>query len=488
MKYIKNISVLILIFAWSNSYAFDSSVVGSKSQNEGILEAIQRDESLWPYFTYESSISNFANKIQCIRINHSLHKGGRQRSDRPFKWVIDVPIGGEISPKMKADIVKLDALVAVEMLEKKHVTIKIDSKLQSFNRYRLTVKGWAGSTGSNKRKLCFYLGKAKHLSVIDVKKIEIPIGRGEKENVYQVIVQVGFPKGLKLPGWANDPEVRRAFPLIDKLVSGYERKILMEKKEGQWREYLSPSHFARMKKSGKGLGRSESYFTKNEPSTKRETMLEEFRFKEHRNRTWSCISLPGESSNGLKVDKKFDSGTKYSVAIYDNKVRSKWDHIETTTKPYLERLVVAGILASNREIGIKGEKKSVGKLFSGTVYRLVPEYQHIFDPKRGCIFLGKGKVNIVDLEIFVSNIRDNFLGEVYVTQREYVTYKYIMTFPNPPEWAKDRVLQAWWSDLKGALKYGLACEGKFAIDLARERKMGVGSGSCWWAYDSVAKL
>ncbi len=66
-------------------------------------------------------------------------------------------------------------------------------------------------------------------------------------------------------------------------------------------------------------------------------------------------------------------------------------------------------------------------------------------------------------------------------------YMYIMTFPKPPKWAKDRVLQAWWSDLKGALEYGLACDGTFEIDLTKKRKLGAGAGSCWWAYDSVAE-
>jgi hypothetical protein len=232
MSYLQKKFALILILVWGNAFAFDLSFIGLKSQNQEILEAIQRDEYLAPNFTYESLISNFANKIQCFRINHSLHKGGRQRSDNALKWVIDVPVGGEVSTRKKEDITKLDALVFVGLLEKERVSVENDSRLQSFDRYRLTVKGWAASTGRKKGKSCFYLGTAKHLSVIDVKKIEIPIGRGEKENAYQALVKVGFPKGYKLPDWAMNSKVRTAFPLIDKLVNGYERKVLMENNWG----------------------------------------------------------------------------------------------------------------------------------------------------------------------------------------------------------------------------------------------------------------
>lgn len=465
---------------WGSAFAFDLSFIDLKSQNEAIIEAIQRDEYLAPNFTYESSISNLANEKQCIRISHSLHKGHRQRSDSALKWVIDVPVGDKKNTRTKKEISKLEALVSVDLLEKKKISIEKELGVQSFDRYRLTVKGWAELTGGKKGKSCFYLGMARHLSVIDVKEIEIPIGRGEKEKAYQVIVKVGFPKSYKLPDWAMATDVRAVFPLIDKLVKGYERTVLMKNNWGQWMEYLSPRQISKMTKSG--MGRSERYFTKNSPRTKKETMLEAFKFQEHQHPQWSCISLPGDSSNGVRVDKKLGSGSKYAVVIFDDKERSKWDDIETTTQPYLERLVAAEILISNKVSNIKGERIDSGKLFSGTAYKLSPQYQHIIDPRRGCIFLGKGKVNIVDLEILASNSGDNRFGG------EHIKYKYIMTFPNPPEWAKDQVLQAWWSDLKGALEHGKACVGKFEIDLTKERKMGAGAGSCWWAYDSIAEL
>ncbi|EGT3625638.1 hypothetical protein FAP94_04450 [Morganella morganii] len=478
MPHIQKLFVFALIIVWNNTFAFDLSSIALEKKKEAIIEAIQRDEYLAPHYTYESSIANFVNEKQCIKINHSLHQGKRQRSDNAFKWVIDVPLSEEFMSKHKEDIAKLDALVSVKLLEKEIISTENELDIKSFNRYRLTVKGWAASSG-RKRNSCFYLGRAKHLSIIDVKEIEIPISREKKETAYQVLVEVGFPKNYKLPDWAMSSEVRTVFPLIDKLVNGYERKVLMDNDGGQWREFLSSQQISRMEKSGRG--RSERYFTKHGPETKLETMLDAFEFDEHVNRTWSCISLPGESSNGVRVDKKLGDGSKYGVVIYDSKERSEWDDIEKVTKPHLEKLVGAGVLTSNKVSNIEGERQDAGKTFSGTVYKLSSEYQHIIDPKRKCIFLGSGKVNVVDIEILAGNSKDN-------SGKESIKYKYIMTYPDPPEWAKDKVLQAWWSDLKGALKYGFACEGEFEIDLTKERKMGSGAGSCWWAYDSVAEL
>jgi hypothetical protein len=481
MKFLQTIITLILTILWSQAYALDFSSFGLLSQKEAILKAIQRDELLRPHYTYESSISNFAGKNQCISINHSLHKGERLRSNSAFKWVIDVPVNGEVSERTKVGIAELDALVSVELLKRERVSVDSDSETNVFDRYSLTVKGWAETVGRKKGNSCFYLGRAKQLSVVNVEKIAFPISRDKKDTVYKVTAKVGFPKDLKLPYWTNHPDIRKAFPLIDKLISGYERNIFMEKSGDRWREYLSPSAIKRMKKAGGK--RSDNYFSEDEPTTERETMLDAFSFQDHVNKYWSCISLPGDSSNGVRVDKNLEPRNqyKYSVAIFDNKKRSKWDNIETKTKPYLERLVSAGLLTFHFQTEIEGEKRDRGQVFNGTVYQLAPEYEHIIDQERGCIYLGKGKVSVVDLKILSNNTRALSFG------RESVKYKYIMTFPNPPKWAKDRVLQAWWSDLKGALEYGLACDGTFEIDLTKKRKLGAGAGSCWWAYDSVAE-
>ncbi|ABI72853.1 hypothetical protein [Shewanella frigidimarina] len=470
--------VTIVLVLFSNIYAFGSSDMEFDSQKNDIFAAIKKDENLKPHFTYESSISNFVSEDQCIRINHNLHKGERQKSKRAFKWVIDVPTKGKISSKEAIGIKELNALVTVKLLSKKTVYIDIDSIKQKFNRYRLTVKGWKESVGRD----CFYLGKAKHLSVTKVKKIQVPISRDSKETLYKVTTIVGIAREQKLPDWANHQDVRQAFPLVDKLVKGYERIISMNKVNGQWAEYLSPSSVKRMAKSGRT--KSSNYFNTNASITKKESMLDAFEIEEHRNKYWSCISLPGQSSNGVRVDKELKSSSQYnySVAIFDNMKRSKLDDIEIKTKPYLERLVGAGLLTSHLQNGIEGNKKNRGKLFNGTVYQLSSNYNHIIDKNKGCIYLGKGKVNLVELKIIASNARGNH------SLQEIVKYKYIMTYPEPPEWVKDPVLQSQWSDLKGALDYGLACDGTFEIDLTEERKMGAGSGSCWWAYDSVAEL
>ena len=477
MDVVKGFFVTILLTLSSNIYAFEESNMEFEDHKNDIFSAIKQDENLRPHFTYESSISKFASKDQCIRINHNLHKGERQKSKRAFKWVIDVPAEGKITGKEAIGIKELDALATVNLLSKKIVYIDIDSVKQKFNRYRLTLKGWRYLVGRD----CFYLGKAEHHSVISMNKQQVPINRDGQEVPYRVTTIVGLSDELKLPDWANHKDIRQAFPLIDKLVNGYELVIPMHKVNGKWVEYLSPSSIKRMAKSGRT--RSTNYFNINAPATKKEHMLDAFEIEEHRNKYLSCISLPGQSSNGAQVDKKPKSGNPYdyNVVIFNNLQRSKWDNIETKTKPYLDRLVDAGLLTSHLQKGIEGNKKNRGSLFNGTVYQLNPNYNHIIDKERECIYLGKGKVNLVDLTIIASNARGNN------SQQEIVKYKYIMTYPKPPEWAKDPALQSQWSDLKGALDHGLACDGTFEIDLTEERKMGTGSGSCWWAYNSVAE-
>ncbi len=460
------ILLAFLCFLCGSSYAFDA-------QEEELLKAIQRDEYLKPHFTYESSIANFAQKEQCLQIPHSLHKGEPQRNKNAFKWVIDVPVESSNSNYITNNIVKLDALVIAGLISKELVTLEIESEIKRFIRYRLTVKGWEAQAGS-----CFTIGKARHLKVNRINKLEIPIGEGKKDTAYKVVVLVGFSDFLSLPEWTNHSEMRKAFPLINKLINGYEREILMKKESGHWHEYLSPEKLKRMAKSGSG--RSESYYSKNQPKTNKDIILKAFLFDEHSHPAWSCISLPGESSNGqLRVDKILGTHKSYSVAIDDNSVREKWDTIESKTKPYLERLVDAGLLTSHTQDKIYVGKEGRGKYFSGTVYQISPSYSHIVDEKRGCIYLGKGVVNIVKLEILAGNTRNVPFG------RESVRYKYIMKFPSPPEWAKDKVLQAAWSDLKGALEYGYACEGQFEIDLIKEYE---GGGRCWWAYNSLSEL
>jgi len=481
MRYIRLTLLFVLSISCAYTYALDLSFLGFKPQEESILEAIKKDEYLRPHFTYESSIAKLAQERQCLRISHSLHKGKPAKSKNSFKWVIDIPVEDKVPNRLISKVKELDALVSAGLLSKKTVELEGGAGSKNHNRYRLTVKGWEAQSG-RKNKACFYLGRAKHLAINKVEEIEVPIGKGEKEAVYKVTALVGFEGSSVLPEWANHPDVRESFPVIDKLVSGYERSILMENKNGIWLEYLSPSTLKRMKKSGRG--RSENYFSENKAKTDRDVLLQEFTFDDHINKYWSCISLPGQSSNGIRVDKNLSSykTRDYKVAIFDNKERSKWDNIEAETKPYLERLVNSGLLTSYPADEIEGDKKDRGNFFSGKIYQLSQDYQHIIDKERGCIFMGKGEVNVVQLDILASNTWDVPHG------RESVRYKYIMKFPNPPEWAKDKVLQAWWSDLKGALQYGLACDGKFEIDLTRERKLGGGSGSCWWAYNSVSEL
>lgn len=482
MEIIQKGFIFILLFICSNLYAFQLSSLEGELDKEDILKAIQRDEYLNNYFTNESAIAKFAQKKQCIRvyypdyINYGVLKSKNRRA---FKWAIDIPT--------KSDDIKtiseLDALVKVKLLSKKTVSIKGNSNNQALTRYSLTNKGWGATNLSYNGTFCFYLGRAKHLSINSISKFKVPYYLNIKDTVYEVAVLVGLSDVSELPEWALHPDMREEFPLINKILSGYEKKIMMVNTNGLWHEYLAPSLIKKMAKYNRTP--FSDYFQKNIPNTKKELFKKEIQHsatwqQEHGNPYWSCIPLPGDSSNGVEVDRKLGRGKKYSVAIFDNKKRSKWDTNETITKAYLENLVSYGLLMSEYRNQIEGKKKEQGQYFKGTVYKLAQEYNHIFDEKRNCIYLGKGKANIVDLQINASNTSDLFDG------RESAKYKYIITFPTPPDWAKDEKLQSLWPDLQGALKYGIACAGQSKVeDITEEGRL---SGSCWWAFDSVGEL
>ena len=103
---------------------------GLKTNESEILEAIKRDEHLRPHFTYERSIANLAREEQKICINNELHKGERQKSMLPFKWVIDIPADDYKAEKNKQGIAELDALTNASILSKDVVSSEINPEVQ----------------------------------------------------------------------------------------------------------------------------------------------------------------------------------------------------------------------------------------------------------------------------------------------------------------------------------------------------------------------
>lgn len=477
--------ICVLVFISSCDKEGDGFNFGLISKENAIFEAIKRDEHLLTDNTYESSIANFAREEQQICIQSGLHKGQKQKSILPFKWVIDVPVDGDKIEKDIKGISELDALTAAELLSKELITLEINSQIQEINRYRLTRKGWAAATYDKRNGDCFYIGKASYLSIISVEKKDIPIGYGGNDTVYLVNVIAGFPKDFRVPDWANYIEVRKEFSVIDKLENGYATQVYMTNASGQWREYLSPSTIAKIEKAGHG--RSENFSVEGTAATTKQFMIDSlksplYQKRHHRN----CISLPGQSDNGVRVDQNMSAynGLKYSVAIYDNQERSFYDDTESTTLPLLKRLVNAGVLTSEHHSALPGNSRDTGRNFSGTVFSLAPEYENIIDKEKGCVYLGPVTIEIVDVQIIPAQT-----GSIQSRmQDDAFKYKYIVMHTKPPEWAKDPVLQYWWPDLKGALENGMACSGHFIIDLKREHHIGAGVGSCWWAYDSKGML
>lgn len=214
MEIIRKILLSILLFICSNSYAFEISSLETQLYKKDIFEAIQRDEYLRPHFTYESSIANLARKEQCIRIFYPDYRDYgalKSRNSRAFKWAIDIPTSSDDVKKIS----ELDALADVKLLLKYTVSIKKNSKKQTFIRYSLTRKGWGATNISFNGTFCFDLGRAKHLSVKSVKEFKAPYYLDIKETVYEVTTIVGFSKASELPEWALHSNMREVFPLIE---------------------------------------------------------------------------------------------------------------------------------------------------------------------------------------------------------------------------------------------------------------------------------
>ena len=92
-----------------------------------------------------------------------------------------------------------------------------------------------------------------------------------------------------------------------------------------------------------------------------------------------------------------------------------------------------------------------------------------------CFPLGKSTVEFVDVQI-AENDENGFPNSSF-------RYKLKVMYKEPPAWMNDPVLKDTWTDLRGVIENGRACDGQFGFD-RKTRKMHSGAGSCWWAFDS----
>lgn len=484
MRLLNVLGITLFVTLPLNTEAFEFIDTLLESKEQAIFKAIKKEENLRPHYTYESQIANTVRKTQCLRVPHGAHKGIRNSKLRPFKWVIDIPREGGNNPRDLEKIVKLNALVEVNLLSKEAIIAPIQGVDTAVNRYRLTHKGWAASTGKKNSGACFDLGKVQYLSVTSVENKEIRVSSSEKVTVDVAIVIVGFAPDHAIPEWASHPAIRKAFPIVTKLVEGEKKTLYMNQVNGQWREYLPPRSIKRMQKSGRG--RSSTYV---EPATSladRKIFVDALHgpvYKERLSGNWGCIELPSNpSSKTGRVDNDLtnDNSRKYQVAIYDNQNRGAWDTAETITRPLLKRLESAGLLTSSYDASIPGRSNGKNVHNSGIIFALSPNYLHIIDKKRGCISLGSAEIEIIDIKVVDGGDNGTW------ARPDSARYKFIAKYPDPPAWAKDPVLQVWWPDLKNALKHGRACEGNIAVDLNDKRGFREGPiSSCWWAFNSV---
>jgi hypothetical protein len=165
----------------------------------------------------------------------------------------------------------------------------------------------------------------------------------------------------------------------------------------------------------------------------------------------------------------------YSVAIFNDIERTKYDSVANKTIPYLNLLEEIGIMQKHADL-VYGKGKDAENLFSAYIYELSPQYQDLIHPRyTECFPLGDNSVEFVDIQIgeMISSVKPN----------TPVHYKLKVLYKNPPSWMNNPDLLDRWDELRNTLEKGMACEGTLKIDMTKRQQAG-GNGTCWLAFDS----
>jgi hypothetical protein len=309
-----------------------------------------------------------------------------------------------------------------------------------------------------------------------------------------VRAKAGLSSETDLAPWARDPGVQAEFPEIRKNLGGQEFAVMLVRGAGEWVDFQTMLRDKLVKKDTKFTKESESI----RPSVSVETQrtideqnalpapsvdeVKKLLQETHgvgRKDPWPipCIYLPG--SEKLPVDKRLFTSNPphYSVAIFLNKDRTAYDRVAKKTIPYLDMLERLGIVIKRAQKGVAGEGKDSGAEFDANVYELSPDYGNRIHPRYPyCFPLGDPAVEFVDVQV-----AEHVNGYGY--RESFFRYKLKVMYRSPPAWMKDNLLLDGWSELRGVIDRGMACEGEFGFD-KKTRDKHAGGGSCWWGFDS----
>ncbi len=423
----------------------------------------------------------------CVSLPSYPQPDSRSKSQNAMAWHLDFYRDAPASVQRDKQLEQFDALVKAGFLERSEDVVAVAEESRPVNRYRLTEQGWA-ATGDGRHGNCFVYGETKYLGIrsFEAKVADSTSGL----DMYLVKARTGISGEGELAPWARDPAVQAAFPEIGKALAGQEFPAMLVRGRGKWVDYQSL-----MREQAARNNPELAPLPPAEMSAEAQKMRDELRVlppvtveevkallrKSHGDGNadawpYGCLYLPGAGK--LPVDRNLSrsGGGAYKVAIYTNKPRTAYDQVVKRTVPYIDKLEQLGILVK-RSQSLQGEGKDASTLFDANVYELIPALQPFASQRNpGCLSMGVATVDFVDVQILNKDLESG--------PETSVSYKLRIRYKTPPAWTSEPLLTAGWSDMRGAVQRGRACNGQFAFD-RKSRTLYGGAGSCWWAYDSI---
>ena len=482
---------LILLFA-VGSHPF-SKWKATRPTKDNFDKAVRK---IWGKNTETRNFNGFADPPNplCISVPTDPAPDARSRAQQPLAWHLDFILGTTQTEDRKQQLRQLDALCKVGLLEKSTITVNLNNKTLPVTRYKLTEKGWVASGYSEEQSTCFVYGTPRYLGLSQFEPTIVHRQNGAE--VYEVHAKSGLGSDADLSPWARDQEVQAAFPDIAESLKGQDFAVLLVRSEDEWVDYQTMVQDEARKKALKSAVHPNSAQPMPDKMKRRIDELSSLspptidEVKKLLQVTYGvdpqipspfhCLELPG--SEKLPVDRTLliYSPSHYSVAIFSNKERTEYDRVANKTIPYLNILERLGILKKHERSRILGEGEDSRTLFDAYVYELTQSYLNRIDSTYPeCFPLGEPSVEFVDIQIAEKNVNGFIYGFPFSSFR----YKLRLKYKNPPDWMTDPRLMSEWSELRGVLEHGRACEGEFAFN-RKTREMYSGVGSCWWAFDS----
>lgn len=449
------------------------------------LEKVAR--SIWAHSSRSDGGRIFVSPrgVVCLPLPQDTPPDSNSKARWGMSWHMDFLDQAAASPARQKHLARLDALVSADLLLRKSVSVATPSGPQVTHRYVLSDAGWAAMPYDLQREgACFVFARTQYLRTTEIEEVESRDPQAQESKVFRVTARVGVASAAELQPWTRDPKMMSLFPEIQQALDGRDFVVQVSRNQGEWvnhNEILEakrhPERAAYMAQLPTQAEIDQAFEAMRKlPAPTREELIALLQKQHGHGRTddgLGCVPLPG--SEKLPVDQKMDStpSIPYRVAISNNIDRKPYDLVSKRTQPYLNRLEQLGVL-------VKVPDGAPGTYLATDFYELAPTYvESLYRPFGDCLAVGPPLVEMVDLQVF----EEDALGRPGTSFQ----YKLRLTYPDHPEWMNDPVLFSQWSELRGLLERGMACDGRFDFD-REKREMGSGVGTCWPAFDSVTEV